>query len=272
MPYYGQKAIMSSVLKVLFLGTGTSTGVPQIGCACKVCRSKSLKNKRLRSSILVSTGNTKVLVDSSSDLRQQALRENIISIDAVVYTHSHLDHVSGFDDLRAFCWGRKGLLPLYGGVETLASLERMYPWAFSRDLHYQGYVRPEACEITPNTHIGDLLVTPVLVEHASVETFGYLMQYAGRKIAYIPDFIRIPDASMLLLQGLDVLILDALRYKAHSTHSSMAQTLELIAQLQPRRAYLTHMSHDVDYVALLQELPEGIYPAYDGLCISVDKC
>lgn len=261
---------MSSVLQVLFLGTGTSTGVPQIGCACKVCCSQSPKNKRLRSSILVSAGKTRVLVDSSPDLRQQALREHIVSIDAVLYTHSHLDHVSGFDDLRAFCWRRKDLLPLYAGAETLASLERMYPWAFDQELHYQGYVRPEACKIVPNTQIGDLLVTPVLVEHASVETFGYLMQYAGRKIAYISDFIRIPDASMHLLQGLDILILDALRYKAHSTHSSVADTLALISRLKPKRAYLTHMSHDVDYETLLQELPESVCPAYDGLCITVE--
>lgn len=269
MAYSDPKAIMSSTIELKFLGTGTSVGVPQIGCQCKVCRSCNLKNKRLRSSILVSCGGTNVLIDSSPDLRQQALRENITDIDAVVYTHAHLDHVVGFDDLRAFCWHREGKLPLYASEETMSVLRAMYPWAFSSENSYRGYVRPEPREIKEAFDVGGLRLTPLPVEHANVQTNGYLIEAGGARIAYAPDVKSIPEESIQLWQKLDILILDALRFKFHRTHMTVEETLAMIEKLNPAAAYLTHMSHEVDYEEIVKSLPGNVFAAYDGLSLTV---
>lgn len=259
---------MSSTLTLLFLGTGTSTGVPLVGCSCAVCRSKDPLNARLRSSILLRSGAAALLVDSSPDLRQQALRHGIASIDAVLYTHGHLDHVSGFDDMRAFGWGKDTRLPLHAGSGTLHTLKRMYGWAFSPGNTYRGYVRPE-----PHDHggrpfvLGDVAVTPVPVIHARIETYGYVFAWNGVRIGYICDVKEIPSASLNLLRSLDLLILDALRFEKHSTHLSVGESVALMRSLSPRRGLLTHMGHEIDYQKLLSLLPPDIAPAYDGLTL-----
>lgn len=260
---------MTSNIQLYFLGTGTSVGVPQIGCTCPVCLSDNPKNKRLRSSILVEYGTTKVLVDSSPDLRQQALREGLSRIDAVIYTHGHLDHVAGFDDLRAFCWNLPGKLPLYASPDTIKTLMSMYPWAFSPENTYQGYVRPDPHAVEGPFRVGDLLITPVPVEHGKVETYGYLIEGGGVRIGYACDVRVVPPASMKLWQDLDVLVLDALRYSNHHTHMSVDVALGVIDQLKPRQAYLTHMSHEIDYDGVLPLLPAGVLPAHDGLRVKI---
>lgn len=262
---------MSSNIHLYFLGTGTSVGVPQIGCTCAVCRSADPKNKRLRSSLFVEFGETRVLIDSSPDLRQQALRECINRIDAVVYTHEHLDHVAGFDDLRAFGWGNPGKLPLYASPGTMAMLKKMYYWAFSPENTYGGYVRPEPHVVTGPFTVGELRFTPVPVDHANVETFGYLIEGGGARVGYACDVKSIPDSSMELWRNLDVFILDALRYDAHFSHMSVRDSLEIIERLKPGQAYLTHMSHQIDYNELLSTLPEHVLPAYDGLHVEVGR-
>lgn len=151
---------MTSVMNILFLGTGTSTGVPQIGCSCAVCTSPDPRNKRLRSSIYVEASGTRILLDSSPDLRQQALRENITDLDAVLYTHAHVDHIGGFDDLRAFCWRRTGGLPMYASPETMKTLRTMYGWAFESGKARTGYVRPEPHEATEPFRVGSVLAHP----------------------------------------------------------------------------------------------------------------
>lgn len=262
---------MSFPLTLLFLGTGTSTGVPLVGCACEVCRSKDPLNTRLRSSIFLRTEQTALLIDSCPDLRQQALRHGIAAIDAVLYTHGHLDHVSGFDDMRAFGWNKEERLPLYAGEGTMQILERMYDWAFAPGNNQKGYVRPE-----PHVHggkpfdIGDLHVVPVPVRHARVETFGYVFEWQGRRIGYVCDVKEISPASMDLLRGLDLLILDALRYKDHWTHLTVAESIVLMRDLQPKRGLLTHMGHEINYRALAGELPPNVMPAYDGLAIELE--
>lgn len=258
---------MTSELKILFLGTGTSTGVPLIGCQCEVCQSSSPKNKRLRSSVIIDDGSTRLLVDSSPDLRQQALREGISSVDAVVYTHCHLDHVAGFDDLRAFCWKRTDRLPIYGSPETLSVLERMYPWAFDPANTYQGYVRPRGICINRPRLIGNIEVTPVPVLHAGVETNGYVFRKGNVRIGYACDAVAVPDSSIPLFQGLDLLVLDCLRYDDHPTHMNLEHTLKVFEQTQPRQGLLTHMSHSFDFDELAQKLPPHISPAYDGLSL-----
>ena len=256
---------MTSHLRFLFLGTGTSTGVPQIGCTCAVCSSPNPRNKRLRSSVVLEYGSTRLLIDSSPDLRQQALREHLNHIDAVIYTHSHLDHVAGFDDMRAFGWNSEKRLPLYASPETLKVLRRMYPWAFSSENTYKGYIRPEGHEIDGPFTIGGICITPFPVEHAAVETNGYVFQCGNVRIGYSSDVKTIPPSSMELLRDLDILVLDCLRKEEHPTHMSVDETLSVMKQVHPRHGYLTHMSHRLDYDELASSLPDDITPAYDGL-------
>lgn len=264
---------MSSPLSLLFLGTGTSTGVPVIGCSCPVCRSGDSRNARLRSSVLLRTERTTLLVDSCPDLRQQALRYGLTAVDAVVYTHAHLDHVTGFDDLRAFCWKHdvSWRLPFYAGLETMESLERMFPWAFNESRAFKGYIRPE-----PHVHgglpfcVGDVAAVPFRVEHADAETFGYVFEHGGVRIGYACDVKSIPPDSKEMLHDLDVLVLDGLRFAEHPTHSSVGESLELMRELEPKLGVLTHMGHDVDYAETSARLPGGVVLAYDGMMLDVE--
>ena len=258
------------MMKVLFLGSGTSTGVPVIGCQCDVCLSDNPKNKRLRSSLLVQSDTTTILVDSCPDLRQQALRHNLTAIDAVIYTHEHLDHTSGFDDMRAFCWRREDKLPLYAGAGCLAQLKSMFAWAFSPQNTYKGYIRPDAHNHNGKVFtVGDIMVTPVPVLHGSVETYGYVFRCGGESFGYVPDIKALPAASAPLLQGLDALAMDALTTREHHTHLTVAQCVALMQQLAPTRGYLTHCGHAVDYDTACAETPEFITPAYDGLLLEL---
>ncbi len=251
---------------LLFLGTGTSVGVPVIGCNCDVCLSKDPHNNRTRSSVLVSHGATTLLVDSGPDLREQALREKITAIDAILYTHSHLDHVAGFDELRAFCWGKHNPLPLYATAACLDVLRCMFGWAFSAENTHRGYVKPDPRLVTSTFHLGGLDITPLTVEHGGVETIGYLFETGtGFRTAYIPDVKRIPARTMALMEKLDILIIDTLRDTPHPTHLSLVESLEISSKLSPRRTILTHISHEFDHAGLSARLPDGMEVAYDGM-------
>lgn len=259
-------------MKALFLGCGTSTGVPLIGCKCEVCSSDNPRNKRLRSSVLLRTATTTLLVDTSPDLRQQALRHALSAIDAVVYTHEHLDHTAGFDDLRAFCWRRKDRLPLYAGAACLAQLRRMYAWAFDESNTYQGYVRPDAHDHRGLPFcIGDVEVTPVRVEHASVETHGYVFRSGGVSFGYLPDVKSIPEQERPKLLGLDALAMDGLCFPGHRTHLSIDENIALMQELAPARGFVTHSGHNVEYSALAAYLPSFMQPAYDGLEVTITE-
>ena len=253
-----------------FLGTGTSVGVPVIGCVCPVCKSSDPHNNRTRSSVLVSTGQATVLVDSGPDLREQALREDISSIDAVVYTHSHLDHVVGFDEMRAFCWGKPDPLPLYATEFCLGVLKTMFGWAFADENNNIGYVRPSPKPITSEFRIGDLTIRPLPVIHGSVETIGLLFETAKNfRVAYLPDVKTIPDSTMVMMENLDLLIIDALRDTPHTTHLSLAEALAISESLSPRKTLLTHISHDFDHAELSARLPDHVAVAHDGLQITM---
>lgn len=253
-----------------FLGTGTSVGVPVIGCACPVCTSSNAKNRRLRSSVVVRAGGATVLVDSGPDLRAQALRERLSSIDAVIYTHAHLDHVAGFDELRAFCWHKPHPLPLHATEECMETLKRMFGWAFSAENVYKGYVKPAPRIIDGPFFFGDLRVTPLPVEHAAVETLGFLFEFPGhRSIAYLPDVKRIPHDTLGRIRDVEVLIVDALRPAPHPTHFSLSEALGAIEEIQPREAWLTHLGHENDHDSLDASLPHGVRVAWDGLKIGI---
>ncbi len=257
-------------LSLTFLGTGTSVGIPVIGCSCPVCVSKDPRNQRLRSSVLVRAGEVSVLVDSGPDLRAQALREGLTEINAVIYTHAHLDHVAGFDELRAFCWRKDESLPMHATAGCMATLKTMFGWAFSPSNSYKGYVKPEPILIDGAFSYGDLAITPLPVEHASVETIGFLFECPGsRRIAYIPDVKRIPDATYDLITGVDVLVVDSLRPAEHPTHFSLHQALDAVNRSKARKAWLTHLGHENEHSALQAGLPPGVEVAWDGLRIDL---
>jgi phosphoribosyl 1,2-cyclic phosphate phosphodiesterase len=259
---------MAADFELTLLGTGTSVGVPVIGCKCRVCRSEDPRNKRTRSSLHVRAGDTSVLVDSGPDLREQALREDLSKVDAVIYTHDHVDHVVGFDELRAFCWHRDAPLPLYARPSCMATLRNMFGWAFSSANIYSGYIKPEARLIDGPFTIGPLAITPLPVEHAQTETHGFLFQAPGAPaVAYIPDVKRVPPETVELLRRAEVLIIDALRSKPHPTHLSTDEALEIIARTGVRQAWLTHLTHDNEHHELEASLPAGVRVAWDGLKI-----
>lgn len=259
---------MAADFELTFLGTGTSVGVPVIGCGCAVCASPDPRNKRTRSSIHLRAGDIRLLVDSGPDLREQALREGLREIDAVLYTHAHLDHVAGFDELRAFCWHRESPLPMHATADTLATLRRMFGWAFSPDNQYRGYVKPDPREIHGPFEYGALRITPLPVEHASIETLGFLFELPDHPpVAYIPDVKRIPDPTLGLIRNVDILIIDSLRPGAHPTHMSVAEALAAIEHIGAGKAWLTHLGHENDHATLESTLPPVIRVAWDGLRI-----
>jgi len=255
-------------MKLTFLGTSTSVGIPVIGCGCSVCFSDDPKLHRMRSSVHIETQTHSVLVDSGPDLRQQALRHGLRKVDAVLYTHHHLDHIAGFDELRAFCWHREDPLPLYSSPTCLNELQRIFDWAFSEGNTYKGYIQPLAIPITDSFHLGGLKITPIPVEHGSVETIGYRFDGCDLSIAYLPDVKSLKLGSAELLQGLDHLIIDCLREKEHPTHMSLAESLFTIDVLKPKQAWLTHVAHEMDVYAVESKLPDNVHFAYDTLTLS----
>jgi len=249
-----------------FLGTGTSVGVPVIGCGCAVCLSGDPKNKRLRSAAVVRVGGHTLLIDSGPDLRAQALREGLREIDAVLYTHAHLDHVAGFDELRAFCWRRDRPLPMHATRDCMDTLMQMFGWAFSAENVYKGYVKPGPQLIDGPFHYGDLRITPLPVEHAALPTIGFRFDHPGaRSLAYLPDVKHIPNDTLWHIRGVDVLVIDALRPQPHPTHFSIGEALAAIGECRPGESWLTHLGHENDHHALGVELPPGVHVAWDGL-------
>jgi phosphoribosyl 1,2-cyclic phosphate phosphodiesterase len=254
-------------LQVTFLGTGTSQGVPMIGCDCPVCSSSDPRDNRTRSSLYVRTPEASFVVDTGADFRQQCLRERILWLDAVVYTHAHTDHIMGFDDLRRFCdLQPSGKLPIYASPETMADLERVFRFAFDGSARFPGYIDPVPHRVTGAFRIGDLDVTPLPVPHGRIMVNGYLFSRDGRKLfAYLSDCKMVPPDIRALLAGVETLALDALRHRPHPTHMSLTEALEVAADLHPARTFLTHLCHELGHVETQKIVPEGVYVAYDGL-------
>ena len=251
-------------LSVTFLGTGTSQGVPMIGCDCAVCQSTDPRDNRLRSSIYVETPECAWVVDTGTDFRTQALRENIRRLDAVVFTHSHTDHVMGFDDLRRF-GAIRGYMPIYASRETMADLERVFAFAFNGLNRFPGYLKPEPHIIDGPFQLGETTLTPLPVPHGNARVNGYLFSRGGRKlVAYLSDCSGVPDDVAALILDVEVLVIDALRPLPHPTHLSVAQALEVAARVRAKQTYFTHIAHELPHSAEA-DLPPGAHMAYDGL-------
>jgi phosphoribosyl 1,2-cyclic phosphate phosphodiesterase len=254
-------------MRVIFLGTGTSHGVPAVGCTCAVCRSDDPRNHRSRPSALVAHGERSILIDTAPELRLQALRHHLRRVDAVLFTHAHADHVAGLDDLRSFNFLQGGgPIPCYGNAHTMADIARRFHYALNVPPALAGSVPHITCHVVDGAFdLFGLSIVPVPIYHGRLLVYGYRLG----DFAYVTDCNAIPPASMDLLRGLDVLVIDALRYTPHPTHFTIPEALDVIAQLRPRRAYLTHITHEVDHATTSHELPPGVELAYDGLTVTV---
>ena len=247
---------------VQVLGSGTSSGVPTVGCKCKVCTSTDPRDSRLRPSILVRYEDRNVVVDTTPDFRQQALRARIPRLDAVLYTHGHADHILGLDDLRPFNFMQRERIPIFATVETMETIRRCFSYIF-----IEGESESSRPQIDVNLFDSDpislfgLDFLPVRLNHGRGTTHGFRFG----DIAYLTDHSDIPTESLPLLKDLDVLFLDALRLKPHPTHTTLDRAVEWVEQLQPRRAFFTHMSHDLGHARTEEKLPEHVRLAYDGL-------
>jgi phosphoribosyl 1,2-cyclic phosphate phosphodiesterase len=239
-----------------------------IGCDCEVCLSPDPRNKRLRSSICVETPECSWVVDTGADFRTQALRENIRKVDAVIFTHSHTDHIMGFDDLRRFSYAR-GSMPVYASTETMRDLARVFEFAFKGTYTIPGYLKPEPHVIDGPFALGSTIITPLPVPHGDSVINGYLFSRGDKKlVAYLSDCSAVQDAIVDLIAGVKVLIIDALREKPHPTHLSVEQALAVAARVRPGETYFTHIAHELPQAAE-SRLPAGTHIAYDGLKLSL---
>ena len=257
-------------MRLTFLGTGTSFGVPQIGCSCAVCRSTDPRDKRTRSGAILQADNATVLIDTPPELRLQLLAGGFSQIDAVVYTHEHADHINGIDDLRIFSVRRAQPLPIYGPAETLERVRASFNYIFDDAVRpYEGTSKPRlSLHPTEPGHrviVAVLEVLPLAFQHGHLRVFGYRFG----SLAYITDVKEIPPAAREELRGLDVLVLNALWWRPHPTHLSISEAVDTARALGAKRTYLTHLTHETGHSELEGKLPSGIFPAYDGLTVEV---
>jgi phosphoribosyl 1,2-cyclic phosphate phosphodiesterase len=254
------------MLAITFLGTGTSMGVPMIRCSCEVCQSTDPRDQRTRSSIYVETDDRSWIVDTGAEFRIQALREKIWTVDAVLYSHAHADHVMGFDDLRRFCSSPGETMPIYASLETLQGLERSFSYAFNGKFQFPGYLRPEPHVINGPFALGKTEIHPIRVEHGGAHVLGYLFRQRRRSIAaYLSDCKTVYPEGLKTLEGVETLIVGTPCRRIHPTHMNMREGLALAESLAPKRTYFTHLSHDFGHAATQKELPAGTFLSYDGL-------
>lgn len=254
------------LLKITFLGTGTSQGIPMIASNDPVCLSTDQKDKRLRSSILISWNKFSYVIDCGPDFRQQMLRENVQLVNGVLFTHEHSDHTAGIDDLRPYCY-KIGEMPIYLNEKTLQSLEQRFEYIFSKKNRYPGApaVQPTIVNNSP-FFIEDVQVIPIEVMHGNLPVLAYRIQ----DFAYLTDVKSIKKSEKEKLKNLDVLVVNALRQEAHPTHFNLEDALDFVKEIKPKKTYFTHISHKLGFHSKVSEtLPENVFLAYDGLQISV---
>lgn len=253
-------------VQITVLGSGTSTGVPTIGCHCEVCTSSDPRDKRLRPSILLTYGGRNVLIDTTPDFRTQALRTGIERLDAILFTHEHADHIMGLDDVRPFNFRQKSRIPIYASERTMAAIHRCFLYIFDTSEKASSVPQLESCTLNGGSFdLFGVEFTPIPLLHGKATVYGFRFDNA----AYLTDHSEIPEASLAQLRGLDVLFLDALRYKPHPTHSTVERSLATAKRLAPKRVFFTHICHDLAHARTEDQLPPHIRLAYDGLRIEV---
>jgi phosphoribosyl 1,2-cyclic phosphate phosphodiesterase len=260
-------------MRVTFLGTGTSHGIPMIGCDCAVCRSSDPRNQRLRPSIFVEHDHLSVLVDATPDFRMQALRARIGRMDAVLLTHSHADHILGLDDLRAFTGKNDGKMPLYGSAKSLADVGRIFPYACTEKPAWPGLPSFELHPVEPNVEfqISNFKCRAVPLLHRRMTVYGFVV---NNTVAYLTDCSTVPEDVIESIRGVPVLVLDALRHRPHPAHLTIEAALEIATRVGPGLTWLTHLCHEVDHETTEAGLPQNVRLAYDQLQIEVnnDEC
>jgi phosphoribosyl 1,2-cyclic phosphate phosphodiesterase len=255
-------------MQLIFLGVGSSAGTPVIGCECKTCISNNPRNKRTRSSsaIILDDGRV-ILIDTGPDLRTQSLREGLNRVDAVLYTHTHADHIHGIDDLRAFCQLQKQQIPLYGNQQAMEHIRSKFAYTLREPIDFWDLPILSVNQVIEPFELCGKRITPIPVKHGRSEIFGYRIG----NMAYITDVSEIPEASLELLDGLDVLLLDCLQYKPHHTHINLEQSLAYANRISAKSTYLIHMTHEMEYEALSQQLPASVHVAFDGLKLNIEE-
>ncbi len=252
-------------MKLTFLGTGTSTGVPTLACKCRVCTSSDPHDKRTRPSVMVEFDGRMVLIDTTPDFRAQAMREGIERLDAVLYTHDHVDHLMGLDDLRPYYFRQQIPIPIYADPRTMDSIRRIYTYIFDQTYPYGGIAKLEPHLVDGPFELWGERVIPLKVLHGNLSILGFRI----RDFAYLTDVSEIPDQTLGLLKGLDVLVVDALRHKPHPTHSTVENSLAWVECMKPRRAFFTHIAHDLVHEETNATLPNHVRLAFDGLKLEV---
>jgi phosphoribosyl 1,2-cyclic phosphate phosphodiesterase len=247
--------------RLTVLGSGTSMGVPTIGCDCAVCRSSDPHDRRTRPSVLLEYSDKVVLIDTTPDFREQAIRERIRQLDAVLYTHAHADHILGLDDLRPLSFRRPEKIPLYAKPDAAELLRRMFRYIFDANYKFGGLAQVELHKIEGAVELFGARFEPVKVMHGDTEIIGYRFGSA----AYLTDHSEIPEESFAQLNDLDILFLDALRHKPHPTHSTVDNSLRIVGRVKPKRAFFTHICHDLPHQATNAALPPNVQLSYDGM-------
>lgn len=255
-------------IHITILGTGTSSGVPLIACKCPTCLSEDPRDKRLRCSVLIQSENTTIVIDSGADFRQQMLSNKVDKLDAIVFTHHHNDHISGFDDVRAFNYIQNKPMPIYLNEKTLNYLKQVFSYAFEEPEQIGGGVPQLEVNMIDEKkfRIGDIDLEPIPLMHGNLEVFGFRLG----NFAYCTDTNFISEESMLKLQNLDILILDALRYNPHPTHFTVSEAIDVIEKLKPKKTYLTHIAHQLKHEDAEAKLPENVYIAFDSLDFEIE--
>jgi phosphoribosyl 1,2-cyclic phosphate phosphodiesterase len=254
-------------MQLTMLGVGSSAGTPMLGCKCDTCLSSNPRNNRTRCSSFIQLDNDKtILIDTGPDLRLQSLREGLTHIDAVLYTHTHADHLHGIDDLRGFCQIQRSQIPLYGSHHAMAHIADKFGYTLRESSNFWDLPVLKVNPVNAPFQLFNQTIIPIPLKHGNSEIYGYRIG----DIAYLTDVSSIPESSLLLLQGLKVLLLDCLRYTTHFTHINLEQSLDYASLIRAKTTYLIHMTHDLEYVSLSAKLPEGVYVGYDGLKITAE--
>ena len=253
-------------MEVTFLGTGTSMGVPMIGCNCAVCSSEDPRNKRLRSSVYIQTENNKFIIDTTPEFRIQMIRENIKELDFILFTHDHADHILGIDDLRPLCKKNNKTIPCYGSRYTLSEIKERFPYLFSEDNPDSWRPKLDFIPVEDKFEESGLEIIPLSVEHGNERALGYRI----KDFAYISDLSDLPEQTAEKMKNLEVLVLDGLRFEPHYKHFHIEKAIETSQKLNPKKTYLTHLTHAIGHDKVEANLPENIHLAYDGLKLQMN--